>query len=118
MKNNTFRRQDFTNIEVEKNIYLDARVMEWHINSNNPDYISMVNECKDDRHEMEERAENFLQEMAYRYAGKQVIVSTHWFFILWYKRHFDGVLYQLNLDPSKTEIQIKNGELYPFYLFS
>jgi hypothetical protein len=116
MKNNTFHRQDFTNIEVEKNIYLDARVMEWHIDSGKIDYIPMVNECKGNRQEIEERAENFIQEIAYIYAGKQIIVSTHRFFILWCKRHFDGIIYQLNLDPNKTEVKIKNGELYPFYL--
>ena len=115
MKNNTFRRQDFTNIEVEKNIYLDARVMERRIDTSKVDHVPIINTCTGLRTELTERAENFLQEMK-QHAGKQIIISSHRNYILRYKRHFNGIHYLLDRDPTKTEIKIRNGELHTFYL--
>jgi broad specificity phosphatase PhoE len=115
MKHGTFRWQDFIEIEVEKNIYLDARVMERHIDSNDMEYIQRVNNHEPQRNEIEDRATNFLKGIK-KHAGKQVIVATHRFFIFQCKRYFDGTNYQLHEDPTKTEVSIHNGELYNFYL--
>lgn len=60
---NAFKREDFTNIEVEKNIYLDARIMEWHCDTRiTPEYQELINQ-KGALEELDLRLANFLEEM-------------------------------------------------------
>jgi broad specificity phosphatase PhoE len=116
MKNGTFRWQDFTDIEIEKNIYLDARIMERKIDTSKlENYRELANNREAERRKVEDRINDFLEEIK-KYAGKQVIASTHRFPILQCKRYFDGITYQLNEDPTKTEVKIRNGRFYDFLI--
>ncbi len=111
-----FDRRDFTNIEVEKNIFLDARIMERKCDTRvNKDYIQEVNTRGKLWQELEERIADFLEEMK-KNAGKQVIVSSHYFVIFHLKRLFDKQNYQFDEYQRTPETDIKNGELYPFAL--
>ena len=111
-----FNWKEFTNIQVEGNIFLDARIMEWKCDIRvMKDYAEVANTRGEARKELEERIEDFLNEMK-KFAGKQVIASSHYFTILHLKRLFDKQNYQFDQYTKTLEATIKNWELYPFLL--
>ena len=70
-------------------------------------YAEIVNTRGEARKELEERVEDFLNEMK-KFAGKQVIVSSHYFTILHLKRIFDKQNYQFDQHTKAPEVTIKN----------
>ncbi|MBO7095152.1 hypothetical protein J6V86_03095 [bacterium] len=71
------------------------------------DYAEVANTRGEARKELEERIEDFLNEMK-KFAGKQVIASSHYFTILHLKRLFDKQNYQFDQYTKTLEATIKN----------
>ena len=82
--------------------------MEWKCDTRiTKNYVEIVNTRGEERKELEQRISHFLDEMK-RFAGKQVIVSSHYFVILHLKRLFDKQNYQFDEYQRSPETDIEN----------
>ena len=82
--------------------------MEWKCDTRiTKNYVEIVNTRGEERKELEQRIAHFLDEMK-RFAGKQVIVSSHYFVIFHLKRLFDKQNYQFDEYQRSPETDIEN----------